>query len=97
MMQTVVGASALASGVAMAADLPMVALTDPMAKTLGYAEDTAKVDAKKFPKHTSAKLTCDTCALYQGKAGEAAGPCPLFAGKRVTAKGWCNSYAPKKA
>ena len=34
-------------------------------------------------------------ALYQGKAGSAAGGCSLFAGKQVAAKGWCSAYAKK--
>ena len=38
---------------------------------------------------------CANCALYQGKAGDAAGACPLFAGKQVSAKGWCSAWAKK--
>jgi len=93
MMQTVVGASALASGMVMAA-APMVAETDANAKGLGYVADSAKADAKKYPKHTAAQL-CSNCALFQGKAGDTAGGCPLFAGKQVAAKGWCSAYAKK--
>ena len=93
MMQSVVGASALASGMAMAA-APMVAETDANAKALGYVADTAKADAKKFPKHAATQM-CSNCALYQGKAGAASGGCPLFAGKEVAAKGWCSAYAKK--
>ena len=93
MMQSVVGASALASGMVMAA-APMVAESDANAKGLGYVADTAKADAKKYPKHTATQ-TCANCALYQGKAGAASGACPLFAGKEVTAKGWCSAYAKK--
>lgn len=93
MMQSVVGASALASGLVMAAPA-MVAETDANAKGLGYVADTAKADGKKYPKH-AATQACANCALYQGKAGDAAGACPLFAGKQVTAKGWCSAYAKK--
>lgn len=92
-LQSVVGAGALAAGSAMAA-APMVSEADPAAKGLGYAADTTKVDAKKFPKH-AATQNCTNCALYQGKAGAASGPCPLFAGKEVAAKGWCSAYAKK--
>lgn len=35
------------------------------------------------------------CALYQGKAGDAAGNCPLFAGKMVSSKGWCSAWVKK--
>jgi len=94
-LQSVVGTTALASGMAMAA-LPMVAETDANAKGLGYVADTTKADGKKFPKHT-AEQKCSNCALYQGKAGEASGPCPLYAGKQVTSGGWCSAYAVKKA
>ncbi len=90
MMQTVVGASALASGVAMAA-APMVAETDANAKGLGYVADATKAKNAKY----KAGSSCSNCALYQGKAGAASGPCPLFAGKEVSAKGWCSAYAKK--
>lgn len=93
MMQSVLGASALASGVAMASP-PKVAETDANAKGLGYVADTAKANAKKYPKH-AATQSCANCALYQGKAGEESGGCPLFAGKEVSAKGWCSAYAKK--
>ena len=93
-VQLSLGGSALAGANAFAADLPMVDATNPQAIALGYAADTTKVDAKKFPKHAAAQ-DCSNCALYQGKAGAASGPCPLFAGKQVTAKGWCSAYAKK--
>jgi len=89
MMQSVVGASALAAGVAMAA--PMVAETDANAKALGYVADATKTKNAKF----KAGSSCSNCALYQGKAGAASGPCPLYAGKEVAAKGWCTAYAKK--
>ena len=72
----------------------MVNEKDPQAAALGYAADTTKVDAKKFPKHAAAQK-CNNCALYQGKATDAAGGCPLFAGKKVAGAGWCNAYAKK--
>jgi len=93
MMQTVVGASVLASGTVMAA-APMVAETDANAKGLGYVADSTKADAKKYPKHADTQL-CNNCALYQGKVTDAAGGCPLFAGKQVAGKGWCSAWAKK--
>jgi len=90
MMQSVVGASALASGVAMAA-APMVAETDANAKALGYVVDATKSKNAKY----KAGAACENCALFQGKKGDAAGPCPLFAGKQVSAKAWCTAYAKK--
>jgi hypothetical protein len=91
--QISLGGTALLAGNAFAQGA-MVAETDAQAKGLGYAANTATVDAKKYPKHAVAQ-NCSNCALYQGKAGEKAGGCPLFAGKQVAAAGWCNAYAPK--
>lgn len=67
---------------------------DPQAVALGYVVDTAKADAKKYPKH-SADQTCSNCALYQGKAGDASAPCTLFAGKLVPGKAWCSAWVKK--
>ncbi len=92
-LQSVIGTSALASGVAMAA-APMVAETDANAKSLGYVADTTKADGAKYPKHTKDQM-CSNCALYQGKAGSTSGGCPLFPAKEVTSKGWCSAYAKK--
>jgi hypothetical protein len=60
----------------------------------GYKADATKADKAKFPKYAAGQA-CSGCALYQGKAADAAGPCPLFAGKTVSAKGWCNAWAKK--
>ncbi len=67
---------------------------DPQAVALGYVSDTAKADSKKFPKHAKDQK-CSGCALFQGKAGDAAGGCPLFGTKQVAAGGWCSAYAKK--
>ena len=67
---------------------------DPVAASLGYVADSAKTDAKKYPKHTKDQK-CANCVLYQGKAGDAAGNCPIFSGKQVAAAGWCASWAKK--
>lgn len=75
---------------------PKVSESDPQAVALGYKDDTAKVDAKQFPKHVSAQ-SCANCQLYQGKAGDAAGGCPLFPGKQVAATGWCSAWNKKTA
>lgn len=67
---------------------------DPQAVGLGYVADTTKADAKKYPKH-SKDQKCNNCALFQGKATDAAGGCPLFAGKQVAGAGWCSAWAKK--
>ena len=64
------------------------------ATALGYVADATKADTKKFPKYAAGQM-CGSCALYQGKATDAAGACPLFAGKQVSAKGWCSAWAKK--
>ena len=85
-----------ASSVMAQAAAPMVNEKDAQPVALGYAADTAKVDAKKYPKHT-AEQKCSNCQLYVGKPKDAAGPCPLFAGKQVAANGWCTAYVKKAA
>lgn len=72
----------------------MVAESDPQAKALGYHTDPSTVDKAKFPKYAAGQK-CSTCALYQGKPGEASGPCPLYAGKLVSADAWCGAWAKK--
>ena len=67
---------------------------DPQAVALGYVADATKTDTKKFPKYAAGQI-CTNCALFQGKATDAAGGCPLFAGKQVAGKGWCSAYAKK--
>lgn len=67
---------------------------DPQAAALGYVADTKKADKKKFPKHADDQK-CSNCALFQGKASDAAGGCPLFAGKQVAGAGWCSAWAKK--
>ena len=67
---------------------------DPQALALGYVPDATRTDTKKYPKHAAGQ-NCAGCALYQGKAGDAAGLCPLFAGKQVASKGWCSAWAKK--
>lgn len=88
------GTALVASRAAMAQAGPALPETDPQAVALGYKEDTSKVDNKKFPKH-AADQKCANCALFVGKATDAAGGCPLFAGKQVKGAGWCSAWAKK--
>ena len=67
---------------------------DAQALALGYVAEATKADAKKFPKYAAGQ-NCVSCALYQGKAADAAGLCPLFAGRQVAGKGWCSAWAKK--
>ena len=92
-VQFSLGGSMLAAASAFAQGA-MVAEADAQAAALGYKADASKADKAKFPKY-AADQKCSNCALFQGKAADAAGPCPLFAGKQVTAKGWCSAWAKK--
>ena len=78
---------------ATAADLPHLTEDDATAKNMGYREDTAKVDAKKYANH-KAEQSCANCQFYQGPAS-GYGPCQIFAGKAVSSKGWCQVWAKK--
>ena len=88
------GLGALIGLPALAQAAPMVDEKSPQAAALGYAADTTKVDAKKYPKHAVAQK-CANCSLFAGKPTDAAGNCPLFAGKQVAAGGWCSAYVKK--
>lgn len=72
----------------------MVQATDPQAVALGYVADATKVDKAKYARYAAGQI-CSNCAVYQGKAADAAGPCALFPGKQVAGKGWCSAWAKK--
>ena len=78
----------LATSQLRAADLPLIAESDPAAKAVKYVEDTTKVKEAQGNR-------CDTCALYAGKDGSVQGPCQIFKGKSVKAAGWCTAWAPQ--
>lgn len=94
LMQVAAGGSVLMAGAVHAQAAPLVDEKNAQAMALGYAADSTKVDAKKYPKHAPTQL-CSNCTLYTGKAGEASGPCGIFPGKHVAAKGWCTAYVKK--
>jgi hypothetical protein len=93
LMQVAAAGTALAAARAQAQGA-MVSDKDPQAVALGYVADATKADAKKYKTYTK-EQKCSNCALYQGKASDAAGACPLLAGKQVAAAGWCSAYAKK--
>jgi hypothetical protein len=93
MMQVATAASAVLA-VSEAAAQAMLDEKDPQAVGLAYKADATKVDKAKNPKYAAGN-NCANCALFQAKAGAAAGGCPLFAGKQVAAKGWCSAWAKK--
>ena len=91
MLTAALGGTTLATAVRAQARLDE---KDPQAIALGYVADAARADAKKFPRFAQGQ-NCASCALFQGKAGDAAGGCPLYAGKQVNAKAWCNAWVKK--
>ncbi len=91
LMTLTAGGAAFVSGAQAQAKLDE---KDPQAVALAYVAEASKTDAKKFPKYAAGQ-NCANCALYQGKAGDAAGGCPLFGAKQVSAKGWCSAWAKK--
>ncbi|GAC1355874.1 MAG: high-potential iron-sulfur protein [Variovorax sp.] len=76
------------------AQSPKLEESDPQAVALGYKDDTAAVDGKKYPGH-AATQHCANCQLFQGKATDASGGCSLFTGKQVAANGWCSAWVKK--
>jgi hypothetical protein len=74
--------------VAFAADLPLLAESDPTAKALKYFEDVKS--SKGDPTHV-----CSKCALYAGVVGSAQGPCKVFPKNQVKAGGTCSAWAPQ--
>lgn len=94
LMQVAAASSMLGVAASAQAAAPMVAETDAQAMSLGYKADATKVDKAKYPKYAAGQL-CSNCALYQGKATDAAAGCGIFPGKQVAGKGWCSAYAKK--
>ena len=96
-LHVVASVSALAAGVAQAADeTEKVTEADPYARSMGFRLDTAKVDKVKFPRHEVSQH-CSECQLYSGKAGEAVGPCSFYGGRLVPVDGWCRNFKVRKA
>ncbi|HVN41735.1 MAG TPA: high-potential iron-sulfur protein [Steroidobacteraceae bacterium] len=67
---------------------------EPQAKSLGYVEDAAKVDAKANPNFKPGQA-CANCLQSTGKPGDAEVPCNIFAKRLVNSKGWCKVYVKR--
>jgi hypothetical protein len=65
--------------------------SDPRAVAVGYVEDAARVDARKYPKYRPGQL-CTTCGLYLAKPTQPWAPCTLFPKRVVAGKGWCDAF-----
>jgi hypothetical protein len=76
------------------ADPARLDVKDPAAITLGYVENAAQVDAKKYPDFVKGS-NCENCLQLQGSAGSSYRPCGLFPGKLVAVGGWCKGWVPE--
>ena len=69
---------------------------DPQAVSLGYVDDTAKADSKKYPSHQNSQV-CSNCQFYQTAQEEnKVAPCMILSNKGVAAGGWCSAWAKKQ-
>ena len=67
---------------------------EPQAKSLGYVEDAAKVDAKANPNFKPGQA-CANCLQSPATAKGPMVPCNIFAQRLVNAKGWCKVYVKR--
>jgi hypothetical protein len=68
---------------------------EPQAKSLGFVEDAAKVDAKANPNFKAGQHCWNCLQAPTGKEGMAEVPCNIFAGRPVAGKGWCKVYVKR--
>src|ERR1700682_5183285 len=85
-------AAALAARPSLGAEPEKLDVKDPAAAALGYVENAAQVDLKKYPAYVKG-CSCENCLQLQGKAGNNYRPCALFPGKLVSVSGWCSEWA----
>ena len=83
--------SLVVSQAAMAAELPKLALDDPLAVGLQYVEDATTSTSPVY----KAGSDCANCLQIQGTDGDAYRPCAIVPGKSVAAKGWCSAWVAK--
>jgi hypothetical protein len=84
-------AAILASRASHAAAPQRLDVKDPAAVALGYVENVAQLDMKKYPAFVQGS-NCENCLLLQGSSGAAYRPCSLFPGKVVSVSGWCSGW-----
>ena len=89
------------TAVSVAAQMPRIEETHPLAVGLGYRHDAEDVDVERFPKRATEEgktQFCDNCIQYE-TANEQDGwaPCKIFPGFSVAAKGWCNVWVAMPA
>lgn len=84
----------LLAGRAAFAQPARVSEKDANAVALGYRQDAAVVDTKKYGQYVKGSV-CAKCSLYAGKPSDPWAPCGALGGKQVNAKGWCVAYVKK--
>ena len=84
-------AAAVMRRTALGAEVAKLDVKDPVAVSMGYVENAARVDGKKFPAYTKGS-TCENCLQLQGAAGPSYRPCAVFKGKLVAVGGWCSAW-----
>ena len=89
-----IAATALSSRRSAGAEPSRLDVKDPTALALGYVEDAAQIDGKKFTDYVRGS-NCENCLQLQGSAGSTYRPCGLFPGKLVAVGGWCKSWTPE--
>jgi hypothetical protein len=88
------GAAALLPATLRANELPHLDPKDPAAVALGYVENAAQADVKKYPAYQKGS-SCENCSQLQGTPGALYRPCELFPAKAVAAAGWCSGWSPE--
>jgi hypothetical protein len=81
----------IANPASAAAELLPLDPKDPAAVTLGFYNDSSKVDAAANPRYAPAQK-CSNCEQFVGKPSDVRGGCVLFPGKSVPAAGWCKVW-----
>ncbi len=89
-----VGVAAFPSLQSRSAEPAKLDVNDPAAVALGYVENVAQIDLKKYPDYAKGS-ECENCLQLQGTAGNNYRPCTLFPGKLVSVSGWCKGWTPE--
>jgi hypothetical protein len=84
-------AAALAARQTPGAEPKKLDVKDPAAVSLGYVENAAEVDLKKYPTYVKGS-NCENCLQLQGSPGNPYRPCSIFPGKLVSVSGWCSGW-----
>jgi hypothetical protein len=78
---------------ALAADLPHVEESDPIAVSLKYKHDATQAGRVDKAGTPADQQFCRNCQLAQGEGEWVA--CTVFPGKAVNANGWCTAWVLK--